>query len=214
MDYDYADVIDFCSWQQRVDFERVAAHGVKGVIFRFSRGHVWGDIACRLYTHWAQAAGLWTGGYHVLDPARDAVWQADCFCHLLNARDFPPALDLQETGGQPGSIIAARSILWLDWVEQETNLHPMIYTRKLWFDRYVGPWVRFKGEYPLWVAHYTNAAQPMIPKGWETWDLWQYSKRGRIPGISGYVDLNRVNPDGKLARILSATGRTVPDRDG
>ncbi len=42
---------------------------------------------------------------------------------------------------------------------------------------------------PLWVAHYT-AECPRVPAPWQRWTFWQHSESGRVPGISGPVDLN------------------------
>lgn len=54
-------------------------------------------------------------------------------------------------------------------------------------------------DVPLWTAHYTSASAPRLPvdaagKGapWSRWTIWQYSSKGRIEGIRGDVDLNRV----------------------
>lgn len=40
-------------------------------------------------------------------------------------------------------------------------------------------------DYPLWLAHYTNQTTYQGEKR-----LWQVTNRGRVPGISGNVDLN------------------------
>ena len=46
----------------------------------------------------------------------------------------------------------------------------------------------------LWIAHYGTSI-PMLPKtgGWPTWWLHQYTDRGKLPGHSGGLDLNRFN---------------------
>lgn len=43
----------------------------------------------------------------------------------------------------------------------------------------------------LWVADY-SAHVGSTPVGWPTWDLWQYTSTGSIPGIQGNVDISRV----------------------
>lgn len=55
-------------------------------------------------------------------------------------------------------------------------------------------------DVPLWTAYYSAKARaPRLPvdvdgKGapWPSWTIWQYSSKGRIEGIRGDVDLNRV----------------------
>lgn len=45
------------------------------------------------------------------------------------------------------------------------------------------------GKYLLWVAH-VNVDKPLVQSG-----IWQYSWKGRIPGIQGEVDLNHAYQD-------------------
>ena len=40
-------------------------------------------------------------------------------------------------------------------------------------------------EYPFWLAQYTD-----YPSFYYNFDMWQYTSSGKIPGISGAVDLN------------------------
>ena len=41
----------------------------------------------------------------------------------------------------------------------------------------------------LWLAHYTDAAHPEYR---EQYDMWQYTSTGKVDGIAGGVDLNRL----------------------
>jgi len=42
---------------------------------------------------------------------------------------------------------------------------------------------------PLWLAHYTTSC-PEVPRPWTRWKYWQYTDNGRVPGITGAVDLD------------------------
>jgi hypothetical protein len=46
------------------------------------------------------------------------------------------------------------------------------------------------------VPDYTTAPRPLLPAGWKTWSLWQYTSIGTVPGIQdpGHTDLDRANP--------------------
>ena len=49
-------------------------------------------------------------------------------------------------------------------------------------------------DYPFWLAQYTN-----YPSFYYDFDMWQYTSSGKVPGISGNVDLNlRFFRDGEL----------------
>ena len=45
------------------------------------------------------------------------------------------------------------------------------------------------GQYPLWLARYADIPG-FLPGGWRTWSFWQFTAKGRVPGIDGEVDLN------------------------
>jgi len=50
-------------------------------------------------------------------------------------------------------------------------------------------------DYPLWVANYTAAAQPLMPKGWDEWVMWQYIGDWSAPGFNAKIDVNQVNEE-------------------
>ena len=72
--------------------------------------------------------------------------------------------------------------------------------------------------YPLWIAHYTSADQPIVPKPWEDWLFWQYSAKGNGPKYgaeSKSIDLNWFNGD--LADLFALAGQgeiDPPDQPG
>ena len=45
--------------------------------------------------------------------------------------------------------------------------------------------------HPLWVAAYSEAAEPPVPAAWSKATIWQWSDTGSIAGISGDVDHDR-----------------------
>jgi lysozyme len=51
------------------------------------------------------------------------------------------------------------------------------------------------GTLPLWIAHYTSAASPTIPKGWTNYTIWQYSGSGTVSGVSTQCDLDKCSSD-------------------
>jgi len=82
---------------------------------------------------------------------------------------------------------------FVERVSQLTGRKPIIYTSGGFWRPYMtyekNTNVDWAAEYPLWIAHYTNQwPNPLYP--WEAWDFWQFSDRGRLPGIKTNVDLN------------------------
>ncbi len=60
-----------------------------------------------------------------------------------------------------------------------------VYANKTWFSSYINA-----GElsgYKIWLAQYNSAGPTYSGR----YDIWQYTSKGKVNGISGYVDMNR-----------------------
>ncbi len=97
-------------------------------------------------------------------------------------------------------------------VEEGTGRKPIIYTNMSSWDTYIGApvWAR---DYMLWVANYTSGAEPYKPKCWPSWVFWQHSNTGRVPGISGNVDLDRCSLSEAELFALAGKGNVVQPVD-
>jgi len=58
------------------------------------------------------------------------------------------------------------------------------------------------------VAHYTTNPYPLLPQGWDSWWLWQFTSSGRLPGYAGNLDTNRFFGDD--ADFAEWVGAEVP----
>ena len=148
----------------------------------------------------AKAAGLLVGAYHFAYPEyNDAVSEANHFVNIagdyLKAGYLRPVLDLEEdpTNDSHPHRMGKENLsnwihLWMDTVKNETGVEPILYTG--WYARQ-GDYLNASiAEYDLWIAHYTERKAPPDIGIWDTWDFWQYSEEGSVPGIQGDVDLN------------------------
>lgn len=188
-------VIDFSSWQGRVDYQKVKASGVEAVYVRWGVGHVTADAAYPYnYIH-ATTEGLDFGGYQVLDFRRDPIWQADMYLAGLYDSALRPCLDAERYQTASRRTNAINAMKWLEQVENHLNVRPIIYTRKYWWDTHIDSSYSDFSVYGLWVANYTSRATPLIPKAWLHYILWQYRDKGSVPGIIGAVDFNRFGAD-------------------
>lgn len=199
MSQEVVKIIDISAWQQDVNYDEIKRAGVKAVILRVSHGHYYGDIAYQLHKREFRKRCILVGGYHYFEPAYDPTWQAQVFCAALGTVQFPPDADLESVKDCENTNVKRMINTFLRMIQVYSRKLPMIYCRAEQFNRYF-----YDPKYPwsnhlLHVAHYTKASQPYIPKGWDDWDLWQYTNKGRIPGIKGNVDFNRLNPESSLA---------------
>jgi lysozyme len=149
--------------------------------------------------HWqdSRRAGLIRGAYHFFRPDVPAVAQADLFVRtvkFLLPGDLPPVLDLEapeEWAGIPLSERTALAVAWLEAVEHQLGVSPIVYLSPAFAGDVLGNPTALE-RYPVWLAHYTMAETPAIPKPWSAWTFWQYAN-ARTPGSSVPVDLNRFN---------------------
>ena len=131
----------------------------------------------------------------------DPAEQAQVFINAvgtLKSGDLPPVLDVEhdvpEYDPTTYSAAAWRAAMttWLDIVEEELGIKPIIYTSP-------GFWAFLNtnkfSDHILWVAHLTENNCPSVPNSWNTWAFWQYSWTGNVPGICANVDLDVFNGD-------------------
>ena len=143
----------------------------------------------------AQAAGLVVGSYVFAHPENSAITQADQFAAAIGTLpegSLPPVLDLETDGGLSTPQLVSWTRTFLDRLQRTTGVVPMIYTGPNFWKTEMGNSTAFV-NHPLWVAHYTSNPAPTLFGGWSSWDLWQYTDAGTVPGITGPVDLNRFN---------------------
>lgn len=92
---------------------------------------------------------------------------------------YPIYLDLEENGTQNGAVERAK--IFGDIIEK-AGYWCGVYANTSWWNNYL----RGLDRFTKWVAQYYKECQY---KG-SYLDIWQYSSKGRVPGISGYVDMN------------------------
>lgn len=183
--------IDVSRWQAQVDYPRVARAGIKYVFCKATQGlnHV-DPLFAR---NWAgiKAEGLIRGAYHFASPMRPAIEQADFFARTvgaLNAGDLPLVLDIEAADNLPPIRIARWASDFVLRLQQTTGRDPIIYTTASFWRDHCG--LVTLGHLPLWIAHYTNAPEPTLPRSWDNYTFWQYSQDGHVDGIKGAVDRN------------------------
>jgi lysozyme len=187
--------IDISRYQQKIDWGTLAASDIRFCFIKASEGARDVDVAFARHWEAAGTAGLVRGAYHFFRPQIPVSTQADLFARTvgqLQPRDLPPALDLEGTAGWVNIPAAARAPLALKMLTAlEDRLHttPIVYMSP-WFATAMLASTPALGRFPIWIAQYTEASAPIVPKPWSAWTFWQHSQGGKVPGVSGFVDLN------------------------
>ena len=161
----------------------------------------------------ARGVGIRVGAYHRAfatgatrrKARRDARAEANLFIAMvgeLRRRELLPALDVETPFGDlnPKRLrIWIRT--WLARVEEALGARPIIYTNHSSWQA-TGDTTSFaRAGYRLWVAHW-GVARPRVPaRNWagRGWSIWQFTSDGRVRGIDGRVDKDRLGV--RLRRI-------------
>lgn len=223
--------IDVSHWQSEIDWAKVKAAGVK---FAFLKASEFPDKRTSMYTDdkfdfnrkGAEANGIYWGAYHFFRTHIDPIIQAEAFCKLVGKpTSLPMVLDL-EVAGCKGSKLVRKVKSFVETVTSLSGRKPIIYTSGGFWRPYMTyeklTDVDWASEYPLWMARYTSQ-WPGTIYPWGGWDFWQYSDKGRIPGIKTYVDLNwfvgslkdlqsRFLPSGTLSKIAEEENPQEPSQ--
>ncbi len=195
--------IDVSRYQEAVSWKLVKEMRVRDVQlgFVFIKATEGTNLTDPLFKrNWKKAkeAGMVRGAYHFFNPKKDGKTQAAQFLKSvkLESGDLPPVLDIEKGWNLPKAKIQQEVKLWLDAVEAQTGVKPILYTYVTFYEKYL------KGafdEYPLWIAHYYQPHSPRIKRSWQ---FWQHSEEGRVNGIRSKVDFNVFNGDSSDFKAL------------
>lgn len=140
----------------------------------------------------AERHGIAKGAYHFLRMGSSVEDQVKNFIETANwsVGDMPPALDVEledEIVAHGVDKFLDTTFGWLEAVEEQMNVRPIIYTRESIRDKYLARDPRF-AKYQCWIARY----HPDGPKK-DDWKLWQMSESAVIGGHDGKMDVNLFN---------------------
>ncbi|MCP4406157.1 MAG: hypothetical protein GY807_00015 [Gammaproteobacteria bacterium] len=188
--------IDVSHHQGNIAFNRVTQdpRNFKFCFVKATEGFDFKDPRFKRNWQKSREVGYLRGAYHFF-LNKGGKRQAENFLLRVNHRhgDLQPALDLEVsiTRQQRGRFVE-RARKFVDVIEAELGRKPFIYTTRGFWDMYGNPDF---SDCPLWVANFTTRPTPKLPRSnWSSYSIWQYSERGRVPGIgTNLVDLNRFN---------------------
>jgi len=196
--------VDVSHHNGSIDWKRVA-ETQKFAIVKLTEGRNFKDRNGEYNYKSAKDAGLSVGAYHFGRPDSDVgpsdpQKEAEHFVSQLNIAGFKPGIDLApvldlESGTKSDSYNVDWALKFCESIKLQTGVNPIIYTAA-WF--YNSDLVNSSKEsleklksYKVWWANYTTNFQkdPNL-KLWDSWDIWQWTGRGTVAGISGRVDCN------------------------
>jgi lysozyme len=181
-------VIDCSHWNPEPIWEAVLDAGVSAVILKATQGMSWVDPTFVMRVRDASAAGLLVGAYHFCDGSKPAI-QAEHFMRVAG-RIPMLALDVEANAVLGDSVTPEIAAEITSRVQLATGRPPVVYIGR-WgpSGRGFGLPNSVLGRCPLWLPEYGSDPQP--PAGWASWQLWQYTDSGLVPGFHGKVNRSR-----------------------
>lgn len=182
-------VIDVSEHQGTIDWNTVKGN-IDGAILRCGYGD---NIASQDDAQWKRNAdectrlGIPFGVYLYSYATTEAQARSEAE-HVLRCisgynLSYPVYLDLEEPGTQNGAI--SRANIFGDIIEA-AGYSCGVYANTNWWTNYLVGLERFT----KWVAQYNSVC---TYNG--SYDIWQYTSGGSVPGISGAVDMNHCYRD-------------------
>lgn len=187
--------IDVSKWQKKVDFNKAKDSGIGFAILRAGYGKEvkQKDVYFDANYNAAKAAGLPVGAYwySYAKTIEDAKKEAQACISVLKGKqfEFPIYYDVEEQSqfAKGKNFIDSIITVFCDALES-AGYYVGLYMSASPLKTYVSDSI--KKRYSIWVAQYRITC---------TYDgefsIWQYSSKGKVPGISGNCDMNECYTD-------------------
>lgn len=136
----------------------------------------------------AHRYGLKVGSYHFFRPKTPLHLQLVNFTTQCRPgeQDLIPMIDVETTGGLPLEQFQDSLITFLGMIEETYHQKPLVYTFRNFYNKHL---VGQLNDYQLMVAMYTEE-EPVLADEKDIC-MWQYTGKGRIVGVNGYIDKSR-----------------------
>ena len=146
----------------------------------------------------AHRYGLKVGSYHFFRPKTPLDKQLQNFMTqcLPGEQDLIPMIDVETTANLSTDEFCDSLMTFLGMIEKAYHQKPLVYTFRNFYNRHL---VGKLNDYQLMIAMYTEE-EPVLADERDI-TMWQYTGKGRIVGVNGYVDKSRFMGDHTLREI-------------
>jgi len=191
--------LDISHWQPKVYFNKLK--GIDFLIHKCTQGTGYVDPKYKERKKEALKNDLIFGSYHFADGG-DAQKEAKHYVNNIGDINDGELLVLDWEINVNNPAQWCRS--FLDEVYKLTGVKPLLYTNEARVRAIDWNYV-VDGDYGLWVASWgtNNGEKPKKEPEtgeWPFYAIWQYTSRGRINGIKGFVDKNYTYLDKKTLK--------------
>lgn len=184
--------IDMSHYQGSVWWETISQnsnHKLNYVYLKASEGASHIDKTYLENIESAQRYGMNVGSYHFYRPTVPQEVQLQNFLTQCRPQDqdLIPMVDVETTGGLSAYALQDSLQKFLVLMTKAYGVRPLVYTYTNFYNRYLSGSI---DEYKLFIAQY-NGREPVLKDGRDIF-AWQYTGKGHINGVNGYIDKSRL----------------------
>jgi lysozyme len=195
------ELIDVSSVNGSVDWKQVRRAGIVGVWLKATEGVTYVNPRFAIENGAAGRAGLRVGAYHFARPDNNSpISEAVHFCDVIGSlgrRDLKPVLDFETYAKLKlgPAEMAAWAHAFSQHVHAELGRAPIFYSYSNFIEYMQLTQTIGNG---LWLADYGpndgTRHKVTVPEPWKRYVAHQYTSRGTVRGVTGYVDRSYVPP--------------------
>ena len=195
--------IDVSAYQGNIEWDKVKSGGFKFAYIKATEGKDFKDSNFAVNWESAKRAGIKRGAYHFFTFGSNGTEQAENFMNAVpNEEDcLPPVIDVEFGGNSskiPNKVLLQKELRnFIYQLESNYKRRPILYVTYDSYEKYI---MGDFDDYTIWIRDIIQF--PKI-KDNRNWLFWQYNNRGRINGISTFVDINVFNGnEAELEKLL------------
>lgn len=196
------DGIDVSHHQGEINWKEVAKDKkIKFVYIKATQGSTITDKRYRENIKGARRQGLRCGSYHYFSSHTSVKAQFKHFTSVVkkSKQDLIPMVDVEHEGMTWWNKRQVQDSLKLfcRLLKKHYGKSPLIYSHFKFYNTHLSPHFN---RYFLFLGKYSAPAPYIYGAGKH--NIWQYSERGRIRGIKGFVDLDRFMGGTRVEDLL------------
>lgn len=190
--------MDVSHYQGTIDWNQVRNAGISFAFVKATQGTRMVDDYLAANIKGASEAGILVGVYcfSEANTAAEGASEAKYLLGVLRDHDLLDKVNMElvldlESAPKDGDFSAATGdAIYRAWqgAVEAAGKKAMLYTGQYFGSQH---FTSALADVPLWIAKYSQSmSAPNNIAGWTSWEFWQYSSGGTVPGIAGEVDMN------------------------
>ena len=183
--------IDVSHYQKKIDWEKVSKNTnpkIQFVYIKASEGVTWKDKRFKYNYKNAKSNNLRVGVYHFFSPSTLGKNQFKEFKTIYpkDENDLPVMIDCEKMSDSKSNYFKELYIM-LELCENYYGSKPVIYSTQRFYNTNL---IYKLKDYKLMIGRYNNKKNEPNLLDNRKWDIWQFTEKGKINGISQYVDID------------------------